>query len=148
MSKTEWLLNSDPAIRWQVLRDLAEAPAEVVAKEHVRVALEGWGAKLLGLQDPDGQRAGGACFPARHLDDDNRAQPCVSTLPALQLLHDFGVDPHSEPVRQAVDLAREGGRWEHEGQPFFSGEVEPCINGRTVTSVPLARSPAHSSLLS
>jgi hypothetical protein len=133
MSKTEWLLDSDPAIRWQVLRDLAEAPAEVVAKERARVALEGWGARLLGLQDGDGQWAGGACFPARHLDDDDNGQPWISTLPTLQLLHDFGVDPHSERVRQAVDLARNGCRWEHAGQPFFSGEVEPCINGRTGT---------------
>jgi hypothetical protein len=36
-------------------------------------------------------------------------------------------------VRRAVHLVTDGCRWEHAGQPFFSGEVEPCINGRTVT---------------
>jgi hypothetical protein len=135
MTTTEWLLDSDPAIRWQVLRDLVQAPGEVVSKERARVAVEGWGARLLGLQAEDGQWAGGACFPARHLDesDENHGQPWISTLPTLQLLHDFGVDPQFEPVRRAVHLVRDGCRWEHAGQPFFSGEVEPCINGRTVT---------------
>jgi hypothetical protein len=41
MSELDWLLDSDPAIRWQVLRDLVEAPAEVVAAERARVATEG-----------------------------------------------------------------------------------------------------------
>src|SRR5260370_34659291 len=43
----DWLLDSDPAIRWQALRDLADAPAEAVAAERARVATEGWGARLL-----------------------------------------------------------------------------------------------------
>lgn len=135
MTTVDWLLDSDPAIRWQVLRDLVHAPADVVTKERARVALEGWGARLLALQGEDGQWAGGACFPARSLYqwDKKQEQPWISTLPALQLLHDFGVDPNSERVRRAVTLVRDGCRWEHAGQPFFSGEVEPCINGRAVT---------------
>ena len=64
----DWLLDSDPAIRWQVLRDVVDAPAEVVAAERARVANEGWGARLLGLQGDDGQWAGGACFPARSVN--------------------------------------------------------------------------------
>ncbi len=60
-------------------------------------------------------------------------QPWISTLPTLQVLHDFGIDPASGPVRRAVERVRDGCRWEHAGQPFFDGEVEPCINGRTVT---------------
>ena len=60
----EWLLDSDPAIRWQVLRDLVGAPPDIVAAERARVATEGWGARLLALQGADGQWAGGACFPA------------------------------------------------------------------------------------
>jgi hypothetical protein len=128
-----WLLDSDPAIRWQVLRDLVHAPAEVVAAERARVATEGWGARLLALQGEDGQWAGGACFPAEGWRRDEDGQPWTSTLPTLQLLHDFGVDPCSDRVRRAVALVRDHCRWEHAGQPFFSGEVEPCINGRTVT---------------
>jgi hypothetical protein len=135
MSTLEWLLDSDPAIRWHVFRDLVHAPAEVVMEERARVAIEGWGARLLALQDEDGQWAGGACFPARYLNefDGNQGQPWISTLPTLQLLHDFGVDPQAERVRRAIKLVRDRCQWEHAGQPFFSGEVEPCINGRTVT---------------
>ena len=55
MTPLEWLLDADPAIRWQVLRDLADAPEDVVAAERARVATEGWGARLLALRDPDGQ---------------------------------------------------------------------------------------------
>lgn len=134
MRHTQWLLDSDPAIRWQVLRDLVHAPAEDVARERARVATEGWGAKLLSLQGEDGQWAGGACFPARSfMQPDDQGQPWISTLPTLQLLHDLGVDPGSDRVRRAVAKVRDHCLWEHAGQPFFSGEVEPCINGRTVT---------------
>jgi hypothetical protein len=134
MSVLDWLVDSDPAIRWQVLRDLLHAPSEIVGAERARTATEGWGAKLLALQGEDGQWAGGACFPAHSLNwrDENQGQPWTSTLPTLQLLHDFGVDPNSERVRHAVELVKHHCRWEYAGQPFFAGEVEPCINGRTV----------------
>src|SRR5689334_17603033 len=133
MMVLEWLLNSDPSIRWQVLRDLVHAPTEVVAAERARVATEGWGARLLALQGEDGQWAGGACFPAQGWRrDEGEGQPWTATLPTLQLLRDFGVDPSSDHMRRAVAQVREHCRWEHAGQPFFSGEVEPCINGRTV----------------
>ena len=131
----DWLLDSDPAIRWQVLSDLAHAPAEVVAAEREKVAAEGWGARLLALLGEDGQWAGGACFPARKLRPvpAEPGQPWTATLPTLQLLRDLGVDPCDDRVRWAVAQVRDHCRWEHAGQPFFSGEVEPCINGRTVT---------------
>ena len=134
MTTLDWLLDSDPAIRWQVLRDVVHAPAEVVAVERTRVVNEGWGARLLALQGEDGQWAGGACFPAQSSNwrADGQGQPWTATLPTLQLLHDFGIDPRSEPVRRAVAQVADHCRWEHAGQPFFSGEVEPCINGRTV----------------
>jgi len=133
MHVRDWLLDSDPAIRWQVLRDLAGAPADVVAAERARVATEGWGARLLALQGEDGQWAGGACFPADGWRRDaNEGQPWTSTLPTLQLLYEFGIDPGDARVRRAVAQVRDHCRWEHAGQPFFSGEVEPCINGRAV----------------
>ena len=135
MGVLEWLLDSDPAIRWQVLRDLIHAPPEEVAAQRARVATEGWGARLLSLQGDDGQWAGGACFPANSLNwrQENQGQPWTSTLPTLQLLVYFGIDPGSDPVQQAIRRVEESCRWEHAGQPFFSGEVEPCINGRVVT---------------
>lgn len=133
MNVIDWLLESDPAIRWQVLRDLTNAPADVVAAERARVASEGWGARLLSLQERGGTWAGGACFPGDFKwEDMKHGQPWTSTLPTLHLLVEFGVDPRDERVRRAIDAVREGCRWEHAGQRFFDGEVEPCINGRTV----------------
>src|SRR5579863_7555192 len=137
MSVVDWMLDSDPSIRWQVLRDLADAPAEVVAAERARVATEGWGARLLALQGEDGQWEGGALFPARwrHREaggEFNEGQPWTATAYSLLLLRDLGIDPQCDQARRAVALVRENCRWEHAGQPFFSGEVEPCINGMTI----------------
>ncbi len=135
MSVIDWLLEGDPAIRWQTLRDLVGAPPEVLVAERGRVATDGWGARLLALQDVDGQWAGGACFPADagNWRASGEGQPWTSTLPVLQLLCDFGIDPADERVRRAIGGVRRVCRWEHAGQPFFEGEVEPCINGRVVT---------------
>jgi hypothetical protein len=131
MNVLDWLLDSDPGIRWQVLSDLSDAPAEVVAAERARVANEGWGARILALQGEDGQWEGGALFPAQR-GKWGSGQPWTATAYSLVLLQDLGVDPHNEKVRRAVAQVRENSRWEHAGQPFFSGEVEPCINGMTV----------------
>ena len=132
----DWLLESDPSIRWQVLRDLADAPAETIAAERGRVANEGWGARMLALQGDDGQWEGGALFPARWFESSDgertEGQPWTATAYSLVALHDFGVDPRDAKVRRAVAQVREHCRWEHAGQPFFEGEVEPCINGMVV----------------
>lgn len=129
-----WLLDSDPAIRWQAMRDLTDARPDEVAAARAKVAVEGWGARLLSLQGGDGMWAGGACFPARYFQESDQyeGQPWTSTLPTLQLLWDFGIDPQDDRVRRAVARVNDNCRWEHAGQPFFSGEVEPCINGRVV----------------
>lgn len=128
-----WLLAGDPAIRWQTLRDLVHAPAADVAAERARVASEGWGARLLALQGEDGQWDGGACFPDQGGSwRDEPGQPWSSTLPTLQTLRELGIDPADPRVQGAIARVRAGCRWEHAGQPFFAGEVEPCINGRTV----------------
>src|ERR1700704_3540712 len=121
MNVIDWLLDSDPAIRWQVMRDLTHEPADVVAAERSRVALEGWGARLLALQGPDGQGGGGTLFPE-----------WTSTTHTLLLLRYMGLDPMSAQARRAVALVRDNAKWDHAGQAYFSGEVEPCINGKAV----------------
>ena len=131
MSEIDWLLEGDPAIRWQALRDLTGAAPDEVAAERARVAHEGWGARLLALEEPEGLWAGGACFPAGYTGGEP-GQPWTATMHTLQTLQLLGLDPASPPARQAVALVAANGRWEHEGQRYFDGEVEPCINGRTI----------------
>ena len=130
MDVLDWLLDGDPAIRWQVLRDLADASAEDVQAERERIADDGWAARLLALQGTDGQWAGGTYWPAA--DDDPDGQPWTATTYSLLLLRDFGLDPESRDARHAIELVRDNSRWEEGNQLFFDGEVEPCINGMTV----------------
>ena len=130
MDLTAWLLESDPALRWQVLRDLADAPPEQVRAERELVATHGWGARLLALQGADGQWDGGTYWPDH--DDDPQGQPWTATTYSLLLLRDFGLNPASREARRAVSLVREKSRWEEGNQPFFEGETEPCINGMVV----------------
>jgi len=143
MDVVEWLLDSDPAIRWQVMRDLTDASEEDVAAERARVATEGWGARLLALQRRDGHWDGGTpTFESPAGADWWQSLPpkrkgtlfpeWTSTAWSLMLLRNFGLDPGSAGARQAVPLVREHCQWEHDGEPFFAGEVEPCINGKVV----------------
>ncbi|OWV77290.1 squalene cyclase [Rhizobium sp. R339] len=130
----EWLLDSDPAIRWQVMRDLIDAPEPEWMAERAKVETEGWGAKLLSFQDEDGQWAGGAFLPADFDPREwrERGQPWTATNFSLSQLREFGLDPASERARRSVELIGANARWEEGGQPYWQGEVEECINGRTV----------------
>lgn len=143
MDVLDWLLDSDPAIRWQVLRDLADAPAEQVAAERARVEHEGWGARVLALQRPDGHwdvrtpdfSSAAALQWWESMSPDRRGTlfpEWTSTTWSLSLLRDFGLDPAVPAARRAVARVAESCRWEHDGQPYFAGEVEPCINGRAL----------------
>ena len=131
MDVIDRLLEGDPAIRWQVLRDLKDASPDEVAAERARVEHEGWGARLLALEGADGLWDGGACFPAAYTGGEP-GQPWTATMHTLQTLQILGLDPAGQAARRAIALVAEHGRWEHEGQRYFDGEVEPCINGRTI----------------
>src|SRR4051795_13336086 len=117
MNTLDWLLDSDPSIRWQVMRDLLGESEVMVARERSRVALEGWGARLLDLQGSDGHWAGAAFVP----------HAWISTQDTLQLLRDLGVDPASDRMRAAIEQVRHRCTWgaEFGDSPFFEGEVEP-----------------------
>ncbi|HEU4725538.1 MAG TPA: hypothetical protein VFU59_09620 [Candidatus Eisenbacteria bacterium] len=124
-SVMRWLLDSDSSIRWQVMRDLVGAPAEEVAAERARVATTGVGVQLLALQGPDGRWGGTAWNHGWN-----------STMHVLMLLREMGLDPASDPALRAVSLVRDHVTWkgcgppECDGNRFFTGEVEPCINGQ------------------
>ena len=132
-SVIHWLLDSDPSIRWQVMRDLLGESGETLARERARVAAEGWGSQLLALHRPDGNWGKG-----------EHARQWESTLYTLLLLRDMGLDPTSDQARSAIGTVREHVTWrgwdwdgswrglEFAGTPFFEGEVEPCINGHVL----------------
>ena len=117
MSVIDWLMEGDPAIRWQTMRDLARQPARVVAGERGRVASEGWGARLLALQDADGQWGGGPYSPK-----------WVSTTYTLLLLRHLGIDPADQQVQEAVGRVRDGVMMT-KTKPFFGYMGETCITG-------------------
>ena len=119
MNTLNWLLDSDPAIRWQAMRDLTDASPAAVAAERARVAGEGVGADIFACQGADGSwhRAG--------------APDWLPTLFTMQLLRATGADRADPRVASAIARLEAGYRW-HESfgaKPFFEGEVEPCING-------------------
>jgi hypothetical protein len=113
-----WLLDSDPAIRWQVMRDLADAAPGAIAAERSRVATEGWGAQLLARQSHAGDWGGGAKWD-------------LTALWSLVVLKDLGLDPTSRQARKMIDRVDKGLVFEPlNNRPFLQGETEPCINGR------------------
>ena len=122
-----WLLEGDPAIRWQALRDLAAAPEKEVEAERARVATEGWGAALLARQSADGQWGGDRTI------QEWTASPEWHALMSLMQLRELGLDPQSPEARRAVELTAANVTWHWwDDNPFFVGEVEPCINGSVV----------------
>jgi hypothetical protein len=133
-SVIEWLLDSDPSIRWQVMRDLLDVPESEWMAERARIESEGWGARLLAHEDDDGQWAGGAFFPHDFTRElwESEGQPWTATTYALSQLREFGLDPTTDRARRMVELVRANSVWDHDGQPFWDGEVEECINGRTL----------------
>jgi hypothetical protein len=113
-----WLLDSDPAIRWQVMRDLTDEAPGAIAAERLRVATEGWGAHLLASQSPAGDWGGGAKWD-------------LITLWSLVVLKDLGLDPASKQARKMIDRVDKGLVFKPlNNRPFLQGETEPCINGR------------------
>lgn len=123
-STSNWLLDSDPAIRWQVMRDLLHLPETQVAAERARVASEGWGKRLLDLQQPDGDWQGGVYM----------CPGWVATSDTLLELKQLGVDPNDPRVKRSIALVRDNSNWgaEFGNNRFFEGETEACINGRAL----------------
>lgn len=111
------------------MSDLADSAGADVAAERAKVATEGWGARLLALQGPDGQWDGGTYRPGWADEDKPFFDAWTATTFSLQQLRDFGIDPDSSQARAAVALVAENSRWEATGTLFFEGETEPCING-------------------
>jgi len=133
MDLLAWLRDSDPALRWQVERDLAGEPPEVWAATRARIASEGFGARLLALQDPDGQWAGGAFFPAGFEFDrmETEGQPWTATTWTLNSLREWGLD--AAVLSGTAELLAQC-RWEYDDLPYWGGEVDCCINAWTLAN--------------
>jgi hypothetical protein len=124
-----WLLDSDPAIRWQVMRDLTGEAAGAIAAERSRIAMEGWGARLLAAQSPAGHWG----KPPAHFRPDLREEDrrMLVTLYTLTVLKDLGLDPASKEARKMIDRVEKRLVFRRlNSRPFLDGETEPCINGR------------------
>ena len=117
-SVTRWLLTGDPAIAWQVMRDLTCDPDDVVATARSRVAREGWCAALLDRQAPEGWWVG------------PEDEGWMATTDALVLLRVMGLEQSSDAARRAIARVKAHLRFERlANRPYFDGETEPCING-------------------
>jgi hypothetical protein len=125
----EWLLASDPAIRWQVMRDLQDASESEWREERSKVETEGLGSKLFSLQDDDGQWAGGAFVPAGFTERDwhEEGQPWTATCWALNQLREFGLEPACACARRIVELVGRKSRWDHADEPYWQGETDAPI---------------------
>lgn len=132
----DWLLDTDPALRWQVERDLLGAPPDLWEATRARVATEGFGARLLALQDADGQWAGGAFFPGGFDFDGPEAsgegQPWTATTWTLNSLREWGLDP--AVLDGTAELLAANSRWEYDDLPYWGGEVDCCINAWTLAN--------------
>lgn len=132
-----WMLDSDPALRWQVQRDVLLAPEAAWRATRTRVATEGFGSRLLALQDPDGQWAGGAFFP-RDFDfegpeaREGAGQPWTATTWALNSLREWGLD--ASVLAGTAEKLAENSRWEYDDLPYWDGEVDCCINAWTLAN--------------
>jgi hypothetical protein len=117
-----WLLKGDPSIRWHVLADLVDASQSEVDAERARVAVAGWGARLLAFQSGDGRWAEALYSPK-----------WISTTYTL-LLHWLGL-PRGDPRSVA------GCHQVWDGARFFDGgltlakslrQPETCITAMLV----------------
>lgn len=132
----DWLLDADPALRWQVERDLVRAPRPAWEATRARIATEGFGAQLLALQDPDGQWAGGAYFPGNsdgpEPGEPGEGQPWTATTWSLNTLREWGLD--AKALEGTAELLKANSRWEYDDLPYWDGEVDCCINAYTLAN--------------
>ncbi len=131
----DWLLDSDPALRWQVERDLVGAPPRAWEATRARVPEEGFGAALLSQQDADGQWDGGAYFPAGFFgtpESEQPGQPWTATTWTLKDLREFGVDP--AVLGDTAERLAASSRWEYDDLPYWNGEIDVCINSYTLAT--------------
>src|SRR5438876_7423671 len=125
----QWLLEGDPAIRWQTLRDLVGAKPCIVERERSKVAREGWGARLVARQDAEGTWAGGLSS-----DGGLYSPKWISTTYTMLLLRDFGLPASNRQARRACALLLDRGLQRDGGINYgWRGRSETCITGMVLS---------------
>ncbi|MDZ7331699.1 MAG: hypothetical protein ONB31_06950 [candidate division KSB1 bacterium] len=116
----QWLLEGDPAIRWQTLRDLVGSKSDEIQSERERIATEGWGVRLLARQDQAGTWANGLYSPK-----------WISTTYTMLLLRQLGLPPKHPQALQACRILLERGFYHDGGINFFKSfkHSETCVTG-------------------
>jgi hypothetical protein len=127
-SAISWLLDGDPAIRWQTLRDVVGAAESTVERERRQVARTGWGWRLLERQDPVGTWAGGCSS-----DGGLYSPKWISTTYTMLLLRDFGLVPTNRQARKACTLLLEQGMQRDGGINYGWSPSETCITGMVLS---------------
>jgi hypothetical protein len=127
-SEIAWLLEGDPAIRWQALRDVVGAPSATVERERRKVARDGWGARLLAEQDDEGTWAGG-----RSSDGGLYHPKWTSTTYTMLLLRDFGLAPTNRRARRACTLLLDQGMQRDGGINYGWTPSETCVTGMVLS---------------
>jgi hypothetical protein len=125
----QWLLDGDPAISWQVLRDIVRASDRRVQRERQQVARVGWGARLLARQDTKGTWAGGMS------SDGGLYHPkWISTTYTMMLLRDFGLPATNRQAQRACPLLLDQGVQPDGGINYgWRGRSETCITGMVLS---------------
>lgn len=120
----DWLIAGDPAIRWQVERDLLELPLADWSKTRMRVADEGWGRKILDLQDPGDTWGQGLYTPK-----------WTSTNYTLLLLRRLGLDHNNKQAQAGCRRLLDDAEWDEGGVSYWSGRMlaERCVNGMVLS---------------
>ncbi len=119
-----WLMQGDPAIRWQVMRDLLDVPERRWQAERRRVARAGWGAQFLALQESGGGWGGGIYSPK-----------WTSTTYTLLQLRDLGLSGSNRAARRGARLALNG-LVGQPGTPLFEKNLrrlDLCVAGMAVS---------------
>ncbi len=125
----DWLLDGDPAIVWQVRRDLLAAAERTVERERRRVAREGWGARLLARQRADGRWAAG-----RSSDDGLYHPKWISTTYTMLLLRDLGLPATERRARKACAHLLDRGIQRDGGVIYdWHGPSETCVTGMVLS---------------
>ena len=134
----QWLLHGDPAVRWQTLRDLVGANERTVAREQRKVARDGWGARLLAKQDPEGTWARRQSGSGTMSDGGLYTPKWISTTYTMLLLRDFGLAADNRQARKACRLLLEEGLQRDGGINYgiwgkWTGRGETCVTGMVLS---------------